>query len=136
MDSLDNSKDRQSRSIDELYDRLEQLIEQLPKDRQKVAMGMLHAGTLAEDLKKAIADSGLTHYAIAKAAGVNVGGIDRFMRGERDMRIETASKICEVLGYGLAKLDRSGSEPDSSEAMSSKPAKKTAKKSPKKKPSK
>jgi hypothetical protein len=46
------------------------------------------------------------------------------VNGERDMRIETASKICHVLGYGLAKLETS----------KTKTAKKATKKAVKKKP--
>jgi len=87
-------------------------------------MGMLNAGTLADDLKKAIAESGMTTYAIAKQCGISQIGIDRFVNGERDMRIETASKICHVLGYGLAKLETS----------KTKTAKKATKKAVKKKP--
>ena len=68
-------------------------------------MGVLNAGTLAEDLRKAISDSGMTSYAIGKACGIGPIQIDRFMSGERDMRIATASKICETLGYGLAKIE-------------------------------
>ena len=111
MDSQHNPKNRKSRSVSELYDRLEEIIEQLPKERQKAMMGMLNAGTLVMDLKKAITDSEMTHYAIGKASGVDVGSIDRFMSGERDMRVATASKICEVLGYGLTKLEPRSEKP-------------------------
>ncbi len=119
MDSLNNPKDRKSPSVSELYDRLEEIIQQLPKERQKAAFGMLNAGTLADDLRVAVTNSGMTHYAIGKASGVAPDMIDRFMTG-RDIRLTTASKICEVLGYGLAKL----------ESQKSKPVKKGTKKKP------
>ena len=111
MDSQHNSKDRQPRSVDERLDRLEEIIGQIPPDRQKAMMRMLNAGTLADDLRKAIVESGLTTYAIGKQCGLDQIAIDRFMRGERDIRVATASKICEVLGYGLGKLEPKPSKP-------------------------
>ena len=56
---------------------------------------------LVDALKRAIVDSGLTHYRIAKDAGVTPDVIDRFVRGERDLRLETAGKIASVLGLSL-----------------------------------
>lgn len=56
---------------------------------------------LVDALKRAIIDSGLTHYRIAKDAGVTPDVIDRFVRGERDLRLETAGKIAAVLGMTL-----------------------------------
>ena len=58
-------------------------------------------GSLALDLRQAIIDSSLTHYSIGKATGISPGVIDRFVSGERDLRLDTASKIAEVLGYSL-----------------------------------
>ena len=57
-------------------------------------------------LRQAIKASGLTHYAIGKAAGVAPSQIDRFMLPEndprhRDLRLETAAEIAAVLGLGL-----------------------------------
>ncbi len=123
MDSLDNSEDRKPRSMKERLDRLEEIFSQLTPERQDAMMDMLNAGDLAEDLRKAIADSGLTHYAIGKASGVNIANIDRFVSGERDMRVATASKICAVLGYGLAKIELP-------KPSKKKPTKKAVKKKP------
>jgi transcriptional regulator with XRE-family HTH domain len=75
-------------------------------------------------LKQAIADSGLTHYRIAKDAGITPGAIDRFVSGERSLNLETAAKIAAVLGYGLAKIAEPANEA---------PAKQAAKKAPKRK---
>lgn len=57
-------------------------------------------------LRQAITASGLTHYAIGKAAGVAPSQIDRFMLPaddprNRDLRLETAAKIAAVLGLEL-----------------------------------
>lgn len=59
---------------------------------------------IEDSLRKAIADSGMTHYAIGKAAGIATGMIDRFVRGDRGIQLGTASKIARVLGYGLVKV--------------------------------
>ncbi len=52
-------------------------------------------------LREAIQASGLTHYAISQAAGVSPGQIDRFVSGERDLRLGTAARIAEALGLVL-----------------------------------
>lgn len=61
---------------------------------------------LVEQLKRAIRDSGLTHYRIGKAAGIRPDMVDRFMRGERVFRLDTAAKICESLGLELRPKDK------------------------------
>lgn len=104
----------------EIFTHLNELISRLPKDRQREAMAMLSEGTLVVDVRNAILNSGMTHYAIGKAAGVAVAGIDRFMRDERDMQLSTASKICEVLGYGLVKLAPKAETPAKKKAVKKK----------------
>ena len=52
-------------------------------------------------LREAIQASGLTHYAIGQAAGVSPGQIDRFVSGERDLRLGTAARIAEAVGLVL-----------------------------------
>ena len=52
-------------------------------------------------LKAAIAKSGLTHYALAKVTGVTAGQLDRFMSGERDLRLSSAAAIAAALGLEL-----------------------------------
>jgi len=59
------------------------------------------ARDLSGDLRQAIADSGRTHYAIGKAAGVAPEVIDRFVSGERDIRLATASKLASALRLKL-----------------------------------
>lgn len=58
-------------------------------------------------LRQTIRASGLTHYALAKAAGVQASQIDRFMMPaddprHRDLRLETAAKIAAVLGLSIS----------------------------------
>lgn len=57
-------------------------------------------------LRQAIKASGLTHYAIGKAATVAPSQIDRFMMPaddprHRDLRLATAAKIAAFLGLEL-----------------------------------
>jgi len=56
---------------------------------------------LAKRLKEAITASGATHYAIGKQAGIKPDLLDRFMRGERDLRLASAGKIANALGLDL-----------------------------------
>jgi plasmid maintenance system antidote protein VapI len=69
--------------------------------------------TLAEELKSALQGSELTSYAIGKAAGVSPITIGRFLRGERDVTLETAGKLAAVLGLHLAPIEGSYKRPDS-----------------------
>lgn len=52
-------------------------------------------------LRAAIKASGLTHYALAKLADVTPGQIDRFMDGQRDIRLGTAAALAAALGLEL-----------------------------------
>lgn len=57
-------------------------------------------------LRKAIAASGMTHYGIARDAGISPSMIDRFMLAaddprHRDLRLGTAAKVAAVLGLEL-----------------------------------
>lgn len=46
-------------------------------------------------------ESGLTHYAIGKAAGVAPAQLDRFVAGERGLSLATAAKVAAALGLVL-----------------------------------
>jgi plasmid maintenance system antidote protein VapI len=58
-------------------------------------------GSVVDQLRRAIRDSGLTHYRIGKDAGVKPEIVARFVRGERDVRAETFAKIATALGLEL-----------------------------------
>lgn len=60
-----------------------------------------HVDDIGVVLKKAIIASGRTHYDIGKSAGVNTAVIDRFVSGDRDIRVATASKLAAALGLVL-----------------------------------
>ena len=58
-------------------------------------------------LRRAIKASGLTHYALSKAAGVQASQLDRFMMSaedprHRDLRLSSAARIAAFLGLELA----------------------------------
>lgn len=56
---------------------------------------------LRDAITEAIRKSGKTHYRINKDCGVSVAVIDRFMSGERDIMLGTASKLATALGLTL-----------------------------------
>lgn len=50
--------------------------------------------SLADQLRKAVTDSGLSVYRIAKDSGVSQPALQRFIAGDRDnIRIDTADKL-------------------------------------------
>jgi len=63
---------------------------------------------IARQLKNAIRRSGRTHYRIAKDAKISPDIIDRFMSGERDIRLATAEKIAAALNLELQPIDDEG----------------------------
>ena len=63
---------------------------------------------IARQLKNAIRRSGRNHYWIAKGAKIAPDIIDRFMSGERDIRLATAEKIAAALNLELQPMDDEG----------------------------
>lgn len=61
---------------------------------------------LSRQLRAAILDRGLTAYALGRDAGVDAGVIQRFLNEERDIRMETADRLAEVLGLRLVEAAR------------------------------
>ena len=54
--------------------------------------------TLPEGLRQAIRNSGKTSYQLNEETGVNHGVILRFLKSERDIRMETAEKLAAAVG--------------------------------------
>lgn len=70
---------------------------------------MTKRNQLADTLRRAIRESGLTAYRLGLDAGVRPEVISRFMDGTRsDIRISTAGKLAEVLGLELRATTRKG----------------------------
>lgn len=63
---------------------------------------------LGAELRRAIRRSGLTLYRVAKNAGLPYAVVHRFMRGERDVYLETASRLAESLGLELKPKRKKG----------------------------
>jgi len=61
---------------------------------------------LQDQLRQAIENSGLTLYRIAKDSGVAYQVLHRFARGERDLTLETATKLADYFGMRLTRPRR------------------------------
>ena len=57
---------------------------------------------IIDELLKAIANSGVTEYRVAKDSGVPQPVLNRFLRGERGISLQTAAKLCKYLNLHLA----------------------------------
>jgi len=57
-------------------------------------------------LRQAIADSGLTLYRIGKGTGIAYPVLYRFASGERDLTLETASRLADYFGMRLTRPRR------------------------------
>ena len=60
---------------------------------------------MVQQLRDAIVEDGRSHYAIAKAAGVDPDVLDRFARG-KDLYFSTACKILAAIGMELRPTKR------------------------------
>lgn len=56
---------------------------------------------LSESLRKAIEESGYSNYQLSHLTGVSQSVLNRFVSGERDITLGTASKIAVVIGAEL-----------------------------------
>ena len=56
---------------------------------------------LSASLKTAIENAGYTNYALSAMTGVSQSVLNRFISGERDITLETASKIATALDLEL-----------------------------------
>jgi transcriptional regulator with XRE-family HTH domain len=54
--------------------------------------------SIADELRRAIERSGKSRYRIAQESGVAEAVLSRFVHGERDLRLDTADKLCAALG--------------------------------------
>jgi transcriptional regulator with XRE-family HTH domain len=59
-------------------------------------------------LRKAIRDSGLSYYRLARECGVTDGALSRFMRDERDLTARSMDRICGFLGLELRQSKQKG----------------------------
>jgi transcriptional regulator with XRE-family HTH domain len=59
---------------------------------------------LSAQLRDIIESRGLTAYGLGKSADVDAGVIQRFLSGERDIRMETADRLAIALGVRLVEV--------------------------------
>jgi len=59
---------------------------------------------LVDELRNAILNSGQTEYRVAKESGVAQPVLNRFLRGERGISLNTAAKLCKYLRLHLAPI--------------------------------
>ena len=57
--------------------------------------------SLAEELRKAIRDTGLSRYAISRATGVSEAVLSRFMAGKFNLSLANVERIADFLGLRL-----------------------------------
>lgn len=62
---------------------------------------------LSAQLRAAFEDGGLSRFELARRAGISYAVVHRFFGGDRDIRLETASRLCKVLGLELRPLGSS-----------------------------
>jgi transcriptional regulator with XRE-family HTH domain len=63
-----------------------------------------------DQLRKAIAESGESQLSIANALDIDQGNLNRFVRGERSISIETFATLCEYLKLDLVRGEGGGSK--------------------------
>ncbi len=56
---------------------------------------------LGQQLRAAFAESGLSRFELARRAGISYAIVHRFIGGDRNITLGTASKLCQVLGLDL-----------------------------------
>ena len=67
------------------------------------AVSMSKSRSMPDVIRSAVRKDGRSVYRLALDSGVNQGVLGRFMRGERDMNLRTADKVCRALGLKLTK---------------------------------
>jgi transcriptional regulator with XRE-family HTH domain len=61
---------------------------------------------LVEQLKEAVRGSGLSLSRLGVQSGVDVSQLSRFMRGESNLSLVSAGRVCRALGLGLAPVGK------------------------------
>ena len=63
--------------------------------------------SMTDTVKRAIKDSGMSLNALARATGVQVSSLSRFMRGEQDLVFSAVQSLSAVLGLELHRSAKS-----------------------------
>lgn len=106
MEALDSTTDSQTSGITAgLLDDLAATVQAMPAERRHDLRKIL-MNDISDKLKRAIHNDERTSYRLAIDAGVRQQVIDRFVTGERDIRLATAAKLAKALGLDLAAASR------------------------------
>jgi transcriptional regulator with XRE-family HTH domain len=62
--------------------------------------------SLTAELRKAIAESGMSLNQLGKASGVSQAQLSRFVRGSRTLTLPVADRLCGLLGLALTRTGR------------------------------
>ncbi len=77
-------------------------------------MATSKSDTIADQLRAAIADTGLSSAELARRAAIDPAPVIRFVAGTRGLTLETAGRICEALGLRLTGATRARGRPRTS----------------------
>ncbi len=66
---------------------------------------------LADALRRAIRESGMSFNELGRLAGVDPAQLSRFASGHRDLTVAVASRVCLALGYELVQAGEVVAEP-------------------------
>ncbi len=69
-------------------------------------MGQKPSGKLTEQLRAAVAESGLTLGQITRDTGIDKSALSRFVNGERGVSMEALDKLGVYLGLRIVKATR------------------------------
>jgi transcriptional regulator with XRE-family HTH domain len=64
--------------------------------------------SLADTLRRAIQESGMSRYAIAEQSGVDEGTLSKFVRGLKTINVETADKLMNLFGLEVRAEQKRG----------------------------
>jgi transcriptional regulator with XRE-family HTH domain len=71
--------------------------------------------SVVEQLRQAIRQSGQTLNQLSQQCGVGRDQLSRFLRGRRDLTLETADRVCQALGLELSPRIVEPAEPPAAE---------------------
>ena len=71
-------------------------------------MNMKSKTKITDQLKKAINESGLSRFEIARRSGVEESALSRFVNGKRSLVIESVDRLADVLGLSLISTKKRG----------------------------
>jgi transcriptional regulator with XRE-family HTH domain len=64
-------------------------------------MGDMGRAPFSGQLRRAVADSGLSRYRIAKEIGVTEATMSRFMSGQRGLSMAVVDRLCDLLRLSI-----------------------------------